>query len=286
VHVDRAQRSRTAIVRHETGHPATAFRRLPSRTVDTRRLESFSDGVFAVAITLLAFSLVVPAVPRADGSGGLAGALRGEWPEYAAYAVSFLVIGIIWLNHHWVFAVARAVEGRLVLANLTLLAAVAAIPFATELFSRYLATGGWNARVAAAVYSAVMVAMSVAFLALFVAVHHQAGTFASRSELWAEMRRFGSGLPVYLVAVGGLSFLSAPATLALHAVVAGYYAAVALRGVTTASAGGGARAMRAVGAAGGEGAATAGRGTRTRPPWRGDHRGHPPEVRLPRPALW
>jgi len=195
--------------------------------MDTRRLEAFSDGVFAVAITLLAFSLAIPALPAGDGTGGLAGALGDEWPSYAAFAISFLVIGIIWLNHHWVFAVARSVDGSLVLTNLSLLATVTTIPFATGLFARYLVGGGHNAHVAAAVYSAVMVAMSVAFLGLFLVVHGQAGTFATRAQRRRAAARFGSGLPVYIAACG-ISFVSAPATLALHGVMASFYAVIAL----------------------------------------------------------
>src|SRR5947209_1816918 len=64
--------------------------------ISTHRAEAFSDGVFAVAITLLVFNIAVPVVR----TGGLQTALSNEWPSYASYAVSFLTIGIIWVNHH------------------------------------------------------------------------------------------------------------------------------------------------------------------------------------------
>ena len=65
--------------------------------METTRVEAFSDGVFAIAITLLVLNL---AVPKPGRNGSLAAAIGAEWPFYAAYVVSFLVIGIIWVNHH------------------------------------------------------------------------------------------------------------------------------------------------------------------------------------------
>src|SRR6266852_2342981 len=84
----------------ETGQPgdgAAAGRNL----MDSARLEAFSDGVFAVAITLLALSLVVPGPGNATGS--LGDKLIHAWPSFAGYVISFLTIGIIWVNHHTLF---------------------------------------------------------------------------------------------------------------------------------------------------------------------------------------
>jgi uncharacterized membrane protein len=67
-----------------------------TRQVSPNRLEAFSDGVFAIAITLLVLDLKVPA----PGSGRLGHELLAQWPSYAAYVISFLTIGIIWINHH------------------------------------------------------------------------------------------------------------------------------------------------------------------------------------------
>jgi uncharacterized membrane protein len=79
----------------------------------SRRVEAFSDGVFAIAITLLVLDLTVPPRDR-TAPGHLAAALGHEWPAYFAYLVSFLIIGIIWVNHHTVFAKVKLVD-RLVL---------------------------------------------------------------------------------------------------------------------------------------------------------------------------
>lgn len=98
----------------------------------SRRLEAFSDGVFAIAITLLVLDLAVP--PREDSAdGGLGSALAHQWPAYFAYLVSFLVIGIIWINHHAVFDRVRRINRPVMFANLALLLMVSVIPFPTKL---------------------------------------------------------------------------------------------------------------------------------------------------------
>jgi uncharacterized membrane protein len=134
--------------------------------MDKGRLEAFSDGVFAVAITLLVFDLAVPHV----GQGRLASALGHEWPQAAAFVVSFMVIGIIWINHHAVLGLIKQADRVILAVNLALLLPVVSIPFATNLFATYLAGGGDDARLAAAVYSGVMTVMSVAFSGLYLAV--------------------------------------------------------------------------------------------------------------------
>jgi uncharacterized membrane protein len=95
--------------------------------MDKGRLEAFSDGVFAVAITLLVFGLAVAHV----GRGHLAGALGHEWPRAVAYVVSFMVIGIIWINHHAVLGLVKQADRVILAVNLALLLAVVSIPFAT-----------------------------------------------------------------------------------------------------------------------------------------------------------
>ena len=127
----------------------------PPHTTD--RLETFSDGVFAVAITLLVLGLHVSA-PR----GALARALGLEWPHYATYVVSFLTIGIIWMNHHAQFKRIEHADRTLMVLNLILLMIVTAIPFPTSLLATYLHDGA-DEQVAAAVYAGTLLAMSIAF---------------------------------------------------------------------------------------------------------------------------
>ena len=91
------------------------------------RLEAFSDGVLAVAITLLVLDLHLE--PSREHS--LLSQLLAAWPSFAAYVVSFLVIGVIWVNHHSIFRLAATVDRLLLFWNLVLLMFVTAIPFTT-----------------------------------------------------------------------------------------------------------------------------------------------------------
>jgi len=99
---------------------------------DTNRTEAFSDGVLAIAITLLVLDLSVPA--RND-HGSLARALAHEWPAYGSYVTSFLVIGIIWVNHHAIFELIGRVDRIAMFLNLLLLMTVVTIPYTTHLLA-------------------------------------------------------------------------------------------------------------------------------------------------------
>src|SRR6266511_2340537 len=102
--------------------------------MSSQRVGAFSDGVFAIAITLLVLDLGVP--PREElREGGLAAALAHQWPSYLAYLVSFLIIGIIWVNHHTVFDKVRFVDRPVLFANLAVLLTTSVIPFPTHLLA-------------------------------------------------------------------------------------------------------------------------------------------------------
>ena len=116
------------------------------------RLEAFSDGVFAVAITLLALNLAV----KGPGYGTLAHQLAHQWPGYLAYLISFFTIGIIWVNHHTLVANVAVVTRKLLFLNLVLLLFVVLIPVATGTVADYLAEGGFDAKLAVAVYGIVL----------------------------------------------------------------------------------------------------------------------------------
>src|SRR5205814_4978093 len=100
--------------------------------VRTSRLEAFSDGVFAIAATLLVLELRVPA-----DTTDLVRALLGLWPAYLAYLISFLTIGIIWVNHHTLLEHCRRVDRTFLYLNLLLLMAVGIVPFPTSLVDQY-----------------------------------------------------------------------------------------------------------------------------------------------------
>jgi uncharacterized membrane protein len=103
--------------------------------VSTSRLETFSDGVFAIAATLLILNV------HANGAH-LGHALTKAWPSYAAYAVSFVTIGIMWVNHHGVFAQIDKVDRTFLMINVFFLMAVAFVPFPTVLVAEHLHDAG------------------------------------------------------------------------------------------------------------------------------------------------
>jgi uncharacterized membrane protein len=183
----------------------------------TGRLEAFSDGVFAVAATLLVLNLTV------GKSGSLAHNLAAEWPHYATYVVSFLTIGIIWLNHHSQLDRIERPDRTLMVLNLFLLMFVTLIPFPTALLAKYLRSGS-DEHVAAAFYAASLLAMAVSFFSLYL--------WAARKRLFADwiderqasylLRRNGAGLAVYAAAIG-LAFVSAVVSLVLCGAVAVFY---------------------------------------------------------------
>jgi uncharacterized membrane protein len=115
---------------------------------DTSRLEAFSDGVFAIAITLLIIEVAVPHV----GQGELARGLRDLWPSYFGYALSFFTIGIMWMNHHAMFRDIERQDHILGIINLLLLMCIAFIPFPTAVLADHMRDGGDNALAATLAY--------------------------------------------------------------------------------------------------------------------------------------
>jgi uncharacterized membrane protein len=183
--------------------------------VPTSRLEAFSNGVFAIAITLLVLEIPVPHVE----GGGLADALLDQWPSYAAYVVSFATIGIIWINHHAVFGYVRRADRGLLFLNLHLLLWVTLIPWPTSLLAEYMLAGGQDERAAALVYALTMTLMGAAFGSLWLYLTGRSELVAARSRT----RRFVIGTPIYAVSIG-LALVSAPACLAVNALLAVFYA--------------------------------------------------------------
>jgi uncharacterized membrane protein len=205
--------------------------------MSTNRLEAFSDAVIAVAATLLVLNLVVPP-PGAPH--GLAHALGRQWPSYDAYAISFLTIGIIWINHHVTVGRLREADHSILILNLLLLLTIGLLPFVTNLLSTYL-NESKGQHLAAAVYAGAFLLMSVVFALLnwHILMHK---THLLRTQLPYEERRqiltrFVTGLGPYTVATG-LAFVSQYATLAICGAVALFYALPVASGATRRAAGG------------------------------------------------
>jgi uncharacterized membrane protein len=191
--------------------------------MDSGRLEAFSDGVFAVAITLLALDLSVAG--PGPGQLSLAAKLGDHWPAFAAYAVSFAAIGIVWVNHHTLFKNFSEIDRALLFLNLLLLFFVVTIPFATSTFAAYLRQGRHDdATLAAVIYQGVFVGMSLSFGGLFwwgLRHGHMKVALTPKGGRRALIR-FGIGNIFYLAAIG-IAFLSATASLIVSALVGIYY---------------------------------------------------------------
>ena len=189
--------------------------------MNTSRLESFSDGVIAVAITLLVLNIAVPTHPLHLGHD-----LGSQWPVYAAYVTSFITIGIIWINHHVMIGRLAHADHSILMLNLVLLLTIGLIPFATSLMARYL-NAGHGDKLAAAIYAGVFLLMAVAFAAL------NRQILLGRPQLLKDEMGLGerrrilvrsiSGLIPYAVAVA-VAPLSPYATLAICAALAAFYA--------------------------------------------------------------
>jgi hypothetical protein len=114
---------------------------IPPNEKETGRLEAFSDGIFAIAITLLGLTLQVPDLGADISAAALAEALGLQWPSYIAFAISFFTILIVWLNHHAVFGLVHRADFLFLLTNGFLLMLVTVVPITTEVANRYLALG-------------------------------------------------------------------------------------------------------------------------------------------------
>jgi len=189
--------------------------------VEKGRVEAFSDGVLAVAITLLVLDLKFDTGPHHPG---LVHQLGTDWPAFAAFAVSFFQIGVIWVNHHALLSAAARLDRVSVFYNLVLLMFVCTIPFTTASYAALLRSGGNDERIAVVLYGASMMGMSVGFSLLL-------GRLVTRRllvrTLTAEQGRatrirFGAGGLVYPVSTV-LGLFWPPLMLIAYLVIAGYY---------------------------------------------------------------
>jgi uncharacterized membrane protein len=188
--------------------------------MDRSRLEAFSDGVFAVAITLLALDLTV----EGPGHGPLVDQLYDKWPAFLAYLISFFMIGIVWVNHHALVRSIIKVDRLLLFLNLVLLLFVVLIPFATATEADYFPHNTDDGQLAMVLYAGVFLGMSIGFGAIFEWTLHGERVYQPlpRERHWAARARFVGGGLVYLTAIIVATF-NAVAAFVLIALVAVYY---------------------------------------------------------------
>ncbi|MEO8973760.1 MAG: TMEM175 family protein [Ktedonobacteraceae bacterium] len=166
---------------------------------ETGRIEAFSDGVFAVAITLLVFDLQVP--QGTFSIVGLGSALLHQWPFYLAFLTSFATILIMWISHHSIFKMVYRSNTPFLFANGFLLLTVTAVPFPTSLVAEYLNKPA--AAMACAVYAGIFVIVNLAYNVLLWTVRKHRYLLkpeVSDAQLKMTTRNALLGLPLYLIA--------------------------------------------------------------------------------------
>jgi uncharacterized membrane protein len=175
------------------------------------RAEAFSDGVFAVAATLLVFSIPIP-----NPNVALGQALLNGWPSYAAYVISFVTILVIWVNHHATVDAMRSFDRSLLYLNGFLLMTVAVIPFTTGVLARSL-QAGHDQQAAAVAYGVSATLMSLAFSFI--------NTYAKMRGLFTtpfSLLGYSLGQLAYPVATV-IAFFSYQVALGIYAALAAFY---------------------------------------------------------------
>ena len=182
----------------------------------TARLETFSDGVFAIAATLLILDV------NLSGEGSVAHQLLAAWPSYAAYAISFATLGIVWVNHHTVFAQIGRVDRTFLFINVLFLMVIAFSPFPTRVLAEHLREGS---KAAAFAYGLTFTLMALCYGALwFYAARNRRliADDADQRTVSGISRSFGPGSLIYLGATLS-ALISAWLAVALFAAIALFY---------------------------------------------------------------
>jgi len=189
--------------------------------VSPSRLETFADGVFAIAATLLILNVDAQVN---NGSGPIGERLLEIWPSYIAYAVSFFTIGIIWSNHHTVMNQLGRVDRTFLMLNVFLLMCVAFLPFPTRLIAEHL-RNRHELEPAALAYGATMTVMAITYITLWLYASHKGRLLRADSDprtVSGITRSYLPGTPLYLTATL-IAFASPLASVALFGAIALFY---------------------------------------------------------------
>src|SRR5438270_1846847 len=184
---------------------------------ETNRLEAFSDGVFAVAITLLVLNIKIPGLdslnnPLPDKT--LWRMLRDEWPSLVAYITSFATIGIVWINHHRLFNHIKRTDTGLLLLNLLLLLVIVFIPFPTALLAQQY-TAYPDQHLAALIFSGTYVILACCFYLLWNYASYRNRLLGKETDsraVAAISRQYMFGPLLYLITFG-VAFINVPACI-------------------------------------------------------------------------
>jgi uncharacterized membrane protein len=191
---------------------------------ETARVEAFSDGIFAIAITLLVLEVQAPPAALTGHGSSLVPALLRLWPSYLGFLISFITIGIMWVNHHSMFMLIRRVDRYFLLLSVFFLMCIAFLPFPTAVLAEYLSEPKGRV-VAVALYNAAFVVIALAYNALWwyaVGPGRLLDENADREAVETIGRRYLIGPAAYLVSFG-LAFVSAWGSLAVQGLLAAFY---------------------------------------------------------------
>jgi uncharacterized membrane protein len=188
--------------------------------METGRVEAFSDGVFAIAVTLL---ILAVGIEQSIAEGSVTHQLLHLWPAYIAYAVSFLTVGIMWVNHHQIFRHFVRVDRPLLLLNILLLMCISFTPFPTRVVADS-ATNDADRQAAAVLYGLTMTVTAICFFSVWI--------YGSRRLLRADTdmrevtgitRSYLPGAPTYALATA-IAFVNSIASLIIFGAIAIFYA--------------------------------------------------------------
>jgi TMEM175 potassium channel family protein len=191
---------------------------------ETARVEAFSDGVFAIAITLLVLEIRVPEADLTGHGSTLLPALLRLWPSYLGYLISFVTIGIMWVNHHSMFVMIQRTDRYFLLISVLFLMCIAFLPFPTAVLAEYLPDPKGRV-VAVAAYSASFVLIALAYNAVWwyaVLSGQLLDQKADREAVRTISKRYLIG-PLAYGASFGLAFVNVWASLAVHGFLAAFY---------------------------------------------------------------
>ena len=196
--------------------------RASEETSETGRIEAFSDGVFAIAITLLVLEFRPPTTELNDRE--LLAYLRDQWPVFLAFFTSFVTIGITWLNHHRLFTMIQRTDHALLVLNMLLLLGITFLPYPTALLADYIADP--TQHVAAVFYSGTFLLIAVCFNLLWRYASKGGrllGAHVDVQEVAAVTRQYRYGPLLYAV-IAVLAFIYVPACVALSLLLALFFA--------------------------------------------------------------
>jgi TMEM175 potassium channel family protein len=187
--------------------------------VTPARLETFADGVFAIAATLLIIDVGLPE----ELNDSLGQELLDIWPQYVGYAVSFVTIGIMWVNHHAIVRQIERVDRPFLFLNVGLLLCIAFVPFPTRVLAEFVRSDEGEA--AALLYGITLTTTAVFFMSVWIYASHRGRLLhpgVDPKEVSGITRSYLPGAPTYAAATL-VAFVSPEASAALFGVIAVFY---------------------------------------------------------------